>query len=400
MKTLILAGGYDQIRLINEFKNRDYETILVDYYENPPAKSYAHKHYQVSTLDVEAVKKIAIEEKVDLVMTACTDQALATMAKISEELKLPCYLSYDTALKVTNKQLMKNIMVQNNIPTAKHQIVKSSGEIGHMSYPLVVKPLDANSSKGVTRVYDRSGLDEAVVSAKTYSRCKEVLVEEFKQGEELSVDVWVSDGRAKLLCVSQSVKKKDKKSFTIIQSKYPCNIHAESEIVDIANRIAQVFSIDDGPMLIQMISTPEGCFVIEFSARFGGGTKYKLIDAVSGIDSMGALVDLSVGKKFVGDIRRTNGHIHMNYVYCDSGMIGSFEGFEEALEQKVIDDFFYYKTPGMEIEKIENSSDRAAGYMVSGDTLEELILKEKKAEDMIAVRDCRGKNIIRGLLYE
>ena len=59
--------GYDQIALIQEFNNRGYHTILIDYYPNPPAKNYADFHYQASTLDIDAVKRIAIEEDVDLV---------------------------------------------------------------------------------------------------------------------------------------------------------------------------------------------------------------------------------------------------------------------------------------------------------------------------------------------
>ena len=44
MKILVLAGGSDQIALINELKSRGHEVVLVDYFDNPPAKSYADKH--------------------------------------------------------------------------------------------------------------------------------------------------------------------------------------------------------------------------------------------------------------------------------------------------------------------------------------------------------------------
>lgn len=40
MKVLVLAGGYDQIGLINELKSRRNEVILADYFENPPAKKW------------------------------------------------------------------------------------------------------------------------------------------------------------------------------------------------------------------------------------------------------------------------------------------------------------------------------------------------------------------------
>ena len=110
MKILVLAGGADQIALIKELQLRNHEVVLVDYFENPPAKQYVKKHIIASTLDVEKVLEIAISEKVDILTTACTDQALLTVANVSEQLGLPCYISYQTGLNVTNK-LLKNRIV-------------------------------------------------------------------------------------------------------------------------------------------------------------------------------------------------------------------------------------------------------------------------------------------------
>ena len=93
MKALILAGGDPQIRLIEELKQRGYYTILADYTEHPVAEVYADKFYRESTLDIEKIKEIAISEKVDIVITCCTDQALNTVSVISEELNLPCYIN-------------------------------------------------------------------------------------------------------------------------------------------------------------------------------------------------------------------------------------------------------------------------------------------------------------------
>ena len=90
MKILVLAGGSDQAALIDELHRQGQnEVILVDYFENPPAKPHCDRHIVASTLDVDAVRRIAVEEKVDLITTACTDQALLTVARLSEELGLP-----------------------------------------------------------------------------------------------------------------------------------------------------------------------------------------------------------------------------------------------------------------------------------------------------------------------
>ena len=154
MRIVVLAGGSDQIALIGELKKRGHYVILVDYFENPPARNHADEHIQASTLDVERVKEIAVLKKAELICTACTDQALLTVANVSEQLGLPCYISYQTALNVTNKSYMKRRMMETGIPTAGFVILDDVdlNRLEGMSFPMVVKPVDCNSSKGVKRI--------------------------------------------------------------------------------------------------------------------------------------------------------------------------------------------------------------------------------------------------------
>ena len=110
MTALVLAGGYPQIALIRELKSRGITTVLCDYYENPVARPYADIFYQESTLDIPAITRVAQQEQVDFLITVCTDQALLTVAQVSEALGLPCYISHETALNVTNKAYMKKCL--------------------------------------------------------------------------------------------------------------------------------------------------------------------------------------------------------------------------------------------------------------------------------------------------
>ena len=186
MKALVLAGGFPQIDLINKLKKRGYYTILADYYENPVAKEYADKFYRISTLDVPAIKKLAVDEDVAFLITVCTDQALLTVAQVSEELELPCYIDYKTALDVTNKSYMKKVFIDNDIPTAKYMIFDNLSDAMNMDwvYPIIVKPVDCNSSKGVKKATSINELEQYFNEALNYSRTKTALVEEFIMGEE------------------------------------------------------------------------------------------------------------------------------------------------------------------------------------------------------------------------
>lgn len=366
MKILVLAGGSDQIALINELKHRGHEVILVDYYDNPPAKQYADKHIKASTLDVDKVENIARQEKVGLVCTACTDQALLTVACVSERLRLPCYISYQTALNVTNKSYMKRVMAENAIPTARFAIIEQPDVklIESFKFPLVVKPVDCNSSKGVKRVENLEEFKLFSEEAIQLSRTHTAIVEEFKEGREISADFYIEHGEAKYLSATTSLKIKNRKSFTILCSDYPAvNGEQERILTDIATKIAKAFSLNNTPLLIQLIAKDNEMNVIEFSARMGGGSKYKLIEVLSGVNIMSKYVDLILGElPSVKPSKQVN-FCKMVYIYCQPGVFNHMEGLNELKEEGIIDDFFLYKTSGMEITKAETSGDRPAGYL-------------------------------------
>lgn len=402
MKILVLAGGSDQIALINELKARGHEVILVDYFENPPAKRYADKHIVASTLDMDRVKEIAISEGVGLITTACTDQALLTVANVSEQLGLPCYLSYMTGLNVTNKSYMKRVLVDNEIPTAKFTILDKVDlePLKSFSLPLVVKPVDCNSSKGVKRIDSFHELPEYIEEAINISRTRTAIVEEFKSGNEISVDYYVEGDEAKYLSATLSLKIKNRNSFTILCSDYPAVTQAQEEkLRKIGNQVAKAFGLKDCPLFIQMIANGDDINVIEFSARMGGGSKYNLIRVLSGVDIMSKYVDLVLGGKPTVNPSKQIEYCKMVYIYCKSGTLDHFEGVEQLTTEGVIDSWFEYKTKGMEITHAETSGDRAAGYLITANTAEELYSKLKYADSHISVISTLGDDMmLHGLL--
>ncbi len=400
MKALVLAGGFPQIALIKELQSRGIYVVLADWNEEPVAKKYADKYYRESTLDVDAIKKIAVEEKVDFIITVCTDQALLTVAKVSEELGLPCYIDYKTGLNVTNKQYMKDVFVKNGIPTARHIIIDEFDEkaVEGFRFPLIVKPVDCNSSKGVVKITEKSALKAAFENSRNMSRTKTAIIEEFIEGTELSVDAYVEDGVSTVLSVSISEKIKDNEKFVIFRSLSPAHISASlnEQISQTVQKIAVAFGLKNTPMLIQMLSDGENAFVIEFSARTGGGVKYLLVKNASGFDVIKAVVDLTLGKKpHVSEIKREYAYHSNEFIYCKPGIFDHLEGFEELRQQGVIHDYYLFKPRGSKFDTIANSGDRIAGFTVVGNTFEELQNNHITANASLKVIDSEGNDMMR-----
>lgn len=397
MNALVLAGGIPQIELIKELKNRGYYTILADYTEHPVAEPYADKFFRESTLDIDAIRKIAIEQKIDMIITCCTDQALNTVSKIAEELNLPCYVNEMTGMSVTNKQYMKRIFAENSIPTAKFQIVTDPEQCNVEKYPVVVKPVDCNSSKGVMKVFNDLELNEAINNAVKFSRTHSAVVEEFIEGREVSVDLFVQEGRAKVLCTSFSEKIKDEHKFVIYKGQYPADISdvVYSKIEDAAQKIADAFKLLNCPMLMQVLVKDDDIFVVEFSARTGGCIKYRLIEWASGIDVIKATVDLFENKIPVIKPLKSDKYVVDEFIYCEKGIYDHTEGITECVSEGLLKEAYILKTKGTEFDSVNSSGDRIAAIVYVADSNEEYIKKHNEVIKRVKVIDIVGNDIMR-----
>ena len=169
---LVLGGTSPHIELIRKLKARGYHVILVDYLDNPPARKHADLHIKESTLDKDLIVSLAREYNAALVISTCIDQANSVCCYVAEKLGLPHPYSYSTSLDVTDKGLMKKIMVDNGIPTSHYMLVTDVEEVdwSGIVYPSVVKPVDCNSSKGVCRVDSKEEAVERLFQALGMSR--------------------------------------------------------------------------------------------------------------------------------------------------------------------------------------------------------------------------------------
>lgn len=400
MKALVLAGGLAQIELVKQLKARGITTVLADGNPHALARPFADAFYQIALFDVEAVKEVALKEQVDFVTTCCADQVLLIVAQVSEMLGLPCYISYETAVNVSDKKYMKRIFWENDIPTSRYFEMTELDwdKVAKLRYPLVVKPTDAYSSRGVRKASNPETLAVYFEEAKQISRTGTAIVEEFCEGEEISVDVYVEEGKAHVLCVSNSEKIKDDDRFVIFRGRYPANTSDAvlAQIQTVAQQIADAFELKNAPMLIQMINMGSSVSVLEFCARTGGNMKYLLIKRACGFDVIKAVIDLTTGIK--PQVKLTgpeNKYIANDFIYCDPGVFDHLEGFDALLEEGIISDYRLLRPKGFQVNGVRSSSDRVAGFTVQADSLEEFNRKHRIAVQRMQVIDADGNDIIR-----
>lgn len=205
---IVLGGTFPHRELINKLKKRDYYVVLIDYLSNPSGKELADIHIKESTLDKDKVLKIAQDYDAKLVISTCVDQANVTACYVAEKLQLPSPYPYEVSLAVTDKKTMKEKMVGNNIPTARHIVVDSiiSCDKVELNYPLIVKPVDSNSSKGVRRANDKHELVRFLKEALKLSRDGRAIIEEFIVGKEIGADCIIQNNKASIIMTRERRK--------------------------------------------------------------------------------------------------------------------------------------------------------------------------------------------------
>lgn len=403
-KIIVLGGGIDQIGLLIDLKKRGYYTVLVDYYSNPIAKPYADKHIQASTLNLEQVLDITKHEEAKNIITTCTDQALLTVAYVAEKMHFQTSFSYKQAKNITNKLYMKKIMVEASIPTSKFVNLDVLDEkINVLNYPLMVKPADCNGSYGVKKVHDEKELKFYFEEAIKISRTHQAIIEEYKEGIEVSVDAFVLNGRAELLMCSLINKKNIDPSTSIIYQTLipaPVSDYILCQLKNIANRISQVFDLENTPLLMQVIIKDDTINVIEFSARLGGGLKYRTIKAKTGFDILHANVNCMLGLPVDIKLNEDSSYYSRTHIYAYPAIFDKIDNYNFLLERGIIEELLPTRTSGMRIDSCSASRDRVGSFLVKGKTMEELKNKISIAVEQLKVYDTEGNEVMNREIFK
>ncbi len=398
-KALVLGGTAPHINLIENLKRRGYEVILLDYLENPPAAKAADVHVRKSTLDLDEVLRTARDESVDLVISSCVDQANATACFVAENLGLPMPYSYETALNVTDKLRMKRLMVEGSVPTSRFVEAPNIIEraIEELTFPLVVKPVDSNGSRGIHRVDDDCTLRAAIKLAEEASRSSRIIVEEFVTGVEVSYYFYIQDGKAFYLTSNQRLNFETTSELVLQCSGalYPADISpsAHKALLRAGQAIADSFGLINTPMFLQAKVDKDEVSVIEFAPRVGGGLSFRNILRNVGFDIIDASVCSFLGERVDLAVVNREGVSLTSSIYAKPGIFEKFEGISDAVQQGFVDEFYPYKTPGAEISSEGSSGSRVGGMLISGTSKMDVFNKDLVARKMIRVFDAKGEDI-------
>lgn len=294
---LIFGVGPLQESIIVRAKKIGLYTVGIDPRAEATCKDCVDAFEVVGGQDFEGTCAVVEKYGIDAIVTAATDKPLVMMARIAEKYGFPFY-SVETAQWSTDKFQMKQRFMEGDVPCAKGRLVKSVSEVEDFEYPVIIKPRDNSGSRGVKLCRCKEELETSMSEAFEESKLDTILVEEFIEGPEYSIEGLHHDGKSEVIQFTE--KKTTEFPYNVeLGHIQPANISDDikQQIREIVAKIGKALRFENCPSHTELKINERGVFVIETSPRLGGDYITSILTPLStGINVEDELLKIALGE--------------------------------------------------------------------------------------------------------
>ena len=294
---LIFGVGPLQESIIARAKKMGLYTVGIDPCEDATCRDCVDAFEVVPGQDYEGHCAVIEKYGIDAIVTAATDKPLVMMARMAEKYGFPFY-SVETAQWSTDKFQMKERFELGCVPHAQGRLISKVEEAEGLVFPVIVKPRDNSGSRGVKLCRDKNELQISIDEALENSKLDTVLVEEFIEGPEYSIESLHHDGKSEVIQFTE--KKTTEFPYNVeLGHIQPANISDENmqKICEIISKIGKALNFENCPSHTELKINERGIFVIETSPRLGGDYITSTLTPLStGVNLEDELLKISLGE--------------------------------------------------------------------------------------------------------
>ena len=395
-RVLIIGASILQLPAIRKAKELGFYVGVADYNPKAIGIAYADEYFNVSTIDIEGVVNVAKEFKPDGIMTLATDMPMRAVARACEVCGLPG-ISYDTAVKATDKGEMIKAFEAAGVEHPWYYIAHDRDSfdriIGSVTYPCIMKPTDNAGSRGVVLCHSANDLRSEYEYSRRESRGGAVIIEEYLQGPEFSVEVMVVDGEPHILQITDKLTT-GAPHFVEMGHSQPTRqpVDVQERIRDLAIRACRAVGINIGPAHVEMILAENGPKMVELGARMGGDCiTTHLVPLSTGVDMVGCTIRLACGETIDIQPKRNKGAA-IRYFDAHNGVIKAIEGISEAERIAGVQEISIVHQVGEKIGEIGSSADRVGFVIAQAETAGEAVEVCNDAMSKIIIAIQEGEN--------
>lgn len=373
-KIMILGASILQLPAIEKAKEMGLHVVVVDM--NPQAVGFSVEGIEpevISTIDADKVLEAARRHNIDGIMTLASDMPMRTVAVVCQELRL-VGISEDTAFKATNKAAMRDALKEHGVPIPlyyrvlnKDEYIAAVNKIEEENLRCIVKPTANSGSRGIYLLKDYSftTVDAAYQYSKEYSHSGDLMVEEYMEGPEVSVETLAINGKVYVIQITDKLTT-GAPYFVEMEHSQPSQLpeKIKEEISKVAIAANHALGIKNGPSHTEIKVTRGGPKIVELGARLGGDNiSTHLVPLSTGVNMVECCIKIALGEQADIELQFSKGSA-IRYFRTAEGEIQAVEGVEKAKEVPGVVQVSVVHGVGERVGEIRSSVDRV-GFVIS-----------------------------------
>lgn len=362
-KKLLVLGDTSTADIIVLAKKMGIYTIVTGIHPEVKTRELADKSIMIPSDNHEALESYIKEHSIDGVMTGASEFQIHNMILLCEKVGLPIYVSSKQWDICQNKATFKALCRKFNVPVVPEYEVTAEmrqEDLNMIKYPVVVKPTDACSSKGLSICVNEEELKKAIPFAIAASESGCFIVEKCITSDYgFGCRYIANDGEIILsaLCDRYTVDEFDGKAHISAAAIFPSKM-SSSFISNINPNVIAMFKsigIRNGTFFMQALvdQDTKQIYFHEMGLRLSGGLIYSMLEASCGYNDVQMMIRYALGGSMVTKEERDmiDPYMHGHFVGSLSiplqvGTIGKIEGVEKIRNHPCVTSVVQYYSEG------------------------------------------------------
>jgi biotin carboxylase len=372
-------------------------TVVTDRSASAPGQYWADVFVQVDGSDYQALLAVARQHAVDLVVAEGSDRHVPAAAYLNQQLGLRG-IGPEIAHRFTNKYAMRQALEHTGVRMPCYAEVRNLAEAAERAsawgYPVVLKPKASQASLGVLRVSTPDELAASFPLSMRESTDGSLLVEQFVDGPEVTVEAFSLDGQCTVLATSEKAHYAHNPCIAR-RLAYPPRLPADllAAIADTARTVVESLGLRDGLSHAEYRLRDGHAYLIEVAARGGGNAiASTIVPHVSGVDVYGLLL-----RKLLGQPASLPPLAHraavLQFLDLPPGMISAIHGREQIGAEGLVCDLELAFAPGETIATPLNDTARAGYFIVLGETRDEVDARCRRVAELLRVEYAQPSSV-------
>ena len=412
-KRLLILGGTSGKDIVAQAKRMGVYTIVADLEDVNAAKRIADEGVVISTTDTDSLVSLIKEKHIDGVFSGPSEFNIQQVMKVCHVAGLPFYATKEQWDICQNKASFKDLCRKYDVPVVPEYKLSPdllTEELAQVKFPVVVKPVDACSSKGLSVCFDESQLREAIPLAISVSETGRFIVEKCITSDYgFGCRYIANNGEIHLsaVCDRYTVDEFDGKAHISAAAVFPSK-KTETFIQDVNQRVIEMFKsigLTNGTFFMQALVDQEDdrIYFHEMGLRLSGGLIYSMLEASCGYNDVQMMIRFALGGPMATkeDLANIDPFMHGHFVGSLTiplrvGTIGLIEGIEEVRSNpKVTGLVQYYKeNDSIGPEIIGTLMQHFCRVKMMTSSIEEYQQLISWIQDTIQVRNVEGKDMV------